>query len=200
MKSDFLRYLILGVEGGVYSDTDTLLYRPVSEWIPQALRTQVRLIVGIEFDRLDGPSWADIPHELQFCQWTIAAAPDHPVFTKMTDRVLDSMRQLSEARGGSLSDAEIGSFDVMNSTGPAAWTDVVFSQLQEYEPLLTTPRDLSGLTEPVLFGDVLVLPIDGFGMGQLHSNSTNDGTIPRTAYVQHLFTGSWRSGEDEEGG
>ncbi len=28
----------------------------------------------------------------------------------------------------------------MNSTGPAAWTDVVFEQLQEYDPSLQTAK------------------------------------------------------------
>lgn len=199
MKSDFLRYLILGIEGGVYTDTDTLALKPVARWIPIDLRSQVRLIVGLEFDRLDGPNWADIPHDLQFCQWTIAAAPNHPVFAKMADRVLASLEYLSEVKGGGapLQDLEIGSFDVMNTTGPAAWTDIVFEQLQEYDPSLNETGDLSGMTEPRLFGDVLVLPIDAFGMGQLHSNSTNDGTIPRAALVKHLFTGSWREPDPE---
>ena len=29
--------------------------------------------------------------------------------------------------------------------------------------------NITGMTEPRLFGDVLVLPIDGFGAGQPHS-------------------------------
>ncbi|KAI8280394.1 hypothetical protein K4K59_008556 [Colletotrichum sp. SAR11_240] len=192
MKSDMLRYLLLDVEGGVYTDTDTLALKPVDTWVPRNMRNATRLIVGIEFDQRDGPAWADIPHPLQFCQWTIAAAPGHPVFKKMTNRVVESVEDLVRQHGVKENQLKPTSFEVMNSTGPAAWTDVVFEHLQTIEPSLTDIRNLSYMTKPTLYGDVLVLPIDGFGMGQLHSDSTHDGTIPDDAFVQHLFGGSWR--------
>lgn len=198
MKSDFLRYLILGVEGGVYTDTDTIALKPIDVWVPEGIRDQVRLIVGIEFDRRDGGAWADIPHWLQFCQWTIAAAPGHPVFPKMVTRVLDSLDELSQTHGGvPVNQLRPSSFEVMNSTGPAAWTDVVFGQLQEYDPSLQSISNLSFMTEPKLYGDILVLSIDGFGMGQMHSHSTNDGSIPESALMRHLFRGSWRESSDD---
>ena len=192
MKSDLLRYLILDVEGGVYTDTDTVALRPINSWVPVQYQDKARLIVGIEFDRLDGGEWADIPHWLQFCQWTIAAAPGHPVFEKMVDRVLESVQGLSEAYGVPVAELNPSSFEVMNSTGPAAWTDVVFEQLQLFNSSLNSTKDLSFMTEPKLYGDILVLTIDGFGMGQSHSNSTNDGTTPDAALAKHLFRGSWR--------
>ncbi|PKK41527.1 hypothetical protein CI102_14938 [Trichoderma harzianum] len=191
-KSDFLRYLLLSVYGGVYTDTDTVALKPIDVWVPEAFRDKARLIVGIEFDRRDGGPWADIPHWLQFCQWTIAAAPGHPVFTRMVNRVLKSLDDLSDLHGVPISQLQPESFEVMNSTGPAAWTDMVFEQLQVYNPLLNDTQDLSFMEEPTLIGDILILPIDGFGMGQDHSKSTNDGSIPPTAMMRHMFQGSWR--------
>ncbi|KAM0237036.1 hypothetical protein ACHAP5_009134 [Fusarium lateritium] len=192
MKSDLLRYLILEVEGGIYTDTDTIAIKPIDEWVPPELQGQVGLIVGIEFDRRNGGAWADIPHWLQFCQWTIAATPGHPVFRKMVDRVITSMEDLSLKHNVTVEQLKPSSFEVMNSTGPAAWTDVVFEQLQEYDPTLNTTKDLSFMTEPKLYGDILVLTIDGFGMGQVHSHSTHDGSIPEAALMKHRFRGSWR--------
>jgi alpha 1,6-mannosyltransferase len=192
MKSDLLRYLILDAEGGVYTDTDTVALKPIDVWVPPGLRDQVRLILGIEFDRRDGSPWADISHWVQFCQWTIAAAPGHPVFRKMVDRVLQSLNELSETHELAVDQLQPTSFEVMNSTGPAAWTDVVFKQLQEYDPTLNTTKDLSFMEAPKLYGDILVLTIDGFGMGQSHSHSTHDGTVPEAALMKHLFEGSWR--------
>ncbi|RFU72026.1 glycosyltransferase family 32 [Trichoderma arundinaceum] len=192
MKSDLLRYLILDAQGGVYTDTDTLALKPVDAWVPAKLRDKARLVVGIEFDRRDGGPWADIPHWLQFCQWTIAAAPGHPVFKKMVNRVLRSVDELSAVHGLPINQLHPESFEVMNSTGPAAWTDIVFEQLQEYNPLLNDTKDLSFMEEPTLIGDILILPIDGFGMGQDHSASTNDGSIPEAAMMRHMFHGSWR--------
>ncbi|TEA16343.1 Initiation-specific alpha-1,6-mannosyltransferase [Colletotrichum sidae] len=192
MKSDLLRYLLLDVEGGVYTDTDTVALRPIDGWVPRELRSATRLVVGIEFDQRDGPPWVDIPHPLQFCQWTIAAAPGHPVFAKMARRALAAVEDLAREHGVPARELRPTSFEVMNSTGPAAWTDVVWEHLRTVRPELADLRDLSYMEEPTLYGDVLVLPIDGFGMGQGHSGSTNDGSVPEDALVQHRFGGSWR--------
>ena len=190
-----LRYMLLSVHGGVYTDTDTVALRPIADWIPRELRGRVRLVVGVEFDRRDGGGWVDISHWVQFCQWTIAAAPGHRVPGAMLGRILQTLEELQLAHGGTppLRDLTPTSFEVMSSTGPAAWTDVVFAALREHDPSLETTRDLSFMRRPTLFGDILVLPIDGFGMGQPHSESTNDGSVPEDALVRHLFHGSWRA-------
>ncbi|ORY68345.1 alpha-1,6-mannosyltransferase Och1 [Pseudomassariella vexata] len=193
LKSDLLRYLILSVAGGTYTDTDTEAYRPIDEWVPAQYRNRTRVVVGIEFDRLDGPFWADIPHDLQFCQWTIAAAPGHPLFSSMANRAVEALHELVRVHNTTLPRLKASSIEVMNSTGPAAWTDAVFEQLKLADPVgLTDLKNLSGITEPTLYGDILVLPIDGFGMGQPHSMSTNDGSIPEQALMRHHFRGSWR--------
>lgn len=49
------------------------------------------------------------------------------------------------------------------------------------------------VTGPRLYGDVVILPVDAFGMGQMHSNSTHDGAIPDAALLRHRFRGSWRA-------
>jgi alpha 1,6-mannosyltransferase len=41
MKSDLLRYLILAIDGGVYTDTDTIALKPIQEWCHQS--SKVRL-------------------------------------------------------------------------------------------------------------------------------------------------------------
>lgn len=196
LKSDLLRYLILSVEGGVYTDIDTVALKPIDEWVAPDIKDKVRLVVGIEFDQRDGGMWSEIPHPLQFCQWTIAAAPGHPIFMAMAARALDSLEFLrDEVYKTEMENLKPTSFEVMNSTGPAAWTDVLFSQLQLADPSLTDLRDLGWMTGPRLYGDILVLHIDGFGMGQAHSGSTNDGTFPDGALVKHNFRGSWRNRE-----
>jgi alpha 1,6-mannosyltransferase len=61
MKSDLLRYLILHAEGGVNADMNTITLKVIETWVPEELQDQVDLIVVIEFNRLDGDAWADIP-------------------------------------------------------------------------------------------------------------------------------------------
>lgn len=57
MKTDFLRYLVLFAEGGVYSDLDTWAFQPIDRWVPRELRGRVQAIVDPEFDQLDGGPW-----------------------------------------------------------------------------------------------------------------------------------------------
>lgn len=198
LKSDLIRYLILYVEGGVYTDIDTVALRPIDEWVPADARAEVRLIVGVEFDQRDGAMWSEIPHTLQFCQWTIAAAPGQPIFMAMAARAVESIRVLADnVYRVDVEDLRPTSFEVMNATGPAAWTDVLFKQLQLADSGLTHLKNLSGMTGPMLYRDILVLNIDGFGVGQVHSGSTNDGTYPDMAFVKHNFRGSWRIHSDE---
>lgn len=195
MKSDLLRYLLLEVEGGVYADTDTIARRPIDDWVPEDMRDKVRAIVGIEYDRRKNSPVDTIPHFVQFCQWTIAAAPGHPVFRRMAKRIVASVKELTKKHGLPLDQIQPEYFDVLNTTGPPSWTSAVFEELQLFDPNLTDTKDFSYMTEPRLVGDILVLAIDGFGMGQGHSGSTHDGTIPEQALISHRFRGSWKEEE-----
>ncbi|KAH6654153.1 glycosyltransferase sugar-binding region DXD domain-containing protein-containing protein [Truncatella angustata] len=187
---------MLFIEGGVYTDIDTEALKPIDLWVPENFRDQARVVIGIEWDQLDGGSWAEIPHRLQFCQWTIAAAPGHPLFMKMAYHTIDALEELAAKHNTSLDRLDLTSVEVMMSSGPSSWTDIVFGQLKEIDPTVTDVTDFSGMkpTGPRLYGDILILTIDGFGMGQPHSASTNDGTIPDAALLKHKFRGSWRGG------
>ena len=192
MKSDLLRYLILSIEGGVYADIDTVNLKSIGQWVPEKYRKDTRVVIGVEFDRLDGPNWVQVHPDLQFCQWTIAASPGHALFSSMVESVISELQVFTKSQQTTFSELNVSVSEVMQLTGPAAWTDIVFRQLQQYESDVTSLRNFSGLIEPRLVGDILILPIDGFGMGQPHSDSTNDGSIPSDALVRHQFRGSWR--------
>lgn len=45
---------------------------------------------------------------------------------------------------------------------------------------------------PIIFGNLLTVPFDGFRMVQEHSGSTRDGTILESDLVKHTLTGSGR--------
>lgn len=198
LKTDLLRYLVISAEGGVYSDLDTLALKPVDDWIPKHMKGTVRAVVGIEFDQLDGDPWPGLggepsymTHPVQFCQWTLAATPGHPLFRSMVDETVGAIRKLAAAKESNISQLQPTGYEVITTTGPAAWTDVVFRYLQKVDANLQSLRQLSNMTEPMLIGDVLVLTIDGFGMGQPHSQSTNDGSIPESALIRHNFRHTW---------
>ena len=95
LKSDFLRYLLLWADGGYYSDLDTKPAKPLSDWLSSEMRSRVRLIVATKHD--DGVhakgKWL---HPVQFCQWMIAAAPEHPVLERMIQRALVGLKDLTQ--------------------------------------------------------------------------------------------------------
>ncbi|ORY35864.1 hypothetical protein BCR39DRAFT_563283 [Naematelia encephala] len=116
LRSDALRYLLLLLEGGIYSDTDTrLLKRPSTwghgatlwrngdGWLDEQSRNRIidgaedvdavlgrpSVVVGIEADVGGREDWFDWwPRPIQIVQWTMASAPYHPIALNALLRVL----------------------------------------------------------------------------------------------------------------
>ncbi|GHJ85605.1 hypothetical protein NliqN6_2007 [Naganishia liquefaciens] len=108
LHSDMLRYLLLLLEGGIYSDTDTKRLKPISNWSNKARLwhegrgwlygnstgldlepmegvevddlASPSVVVGIEADVGDRQDWHDWwPRPVQIVQWTISSTPYHPI-------------------------------------------------------------------------------------------------------------------------
>jgi alpha 1,6-mannosyltransferase len=190
MAGDFLRYLLLALQGRIYSDIDTSLLRPIKEWVPAQFRNGTKLVVGIEFDDREGKEMWKIQDEVQFCQWTLASAPGHPLMWTMVDGIAAAVTRLAKERNKPLAELEFSDRDVLDITGPTAWTAEVFRYMSRTVKRTVTWKDITGLKEPKLLGDILVLPINGFGTGQEHSGSVRE--VSKDALVQHHFKASWR--------
>ncbi|KAJ1326553.1 alpha 1,6-mannosyltransferase [Microdochium nivale] len=192
MRSDFLRYLVLLKEGGVYSDIDTEAIRPVEHWIPEKYRSRAKILAGIEWDQQGGAPSSYFTYPLQLGQWTIASSPGHPVLRQMVDNCVQLGRQKAGGRTMPGSPLHFTDNEIVNTTGPAAWTRTVWEAIQEAAPNMRNIEDLSGLQHPTLFGDILVLPINSFGSGQPHSGSWKYFQHPDTL-IKHKFKGTWRT-------
>jgi hypothetical protein len=301
MRADFLRYLLLALDGGVYSDTDTELLRPIRDWVPDEYKNRTRLVVGVEGDS-DPPVEGHL-YQVQICQWTLASAKGHEAMWAMVERIVGGIEARlgdkdaagvvakREIAGGpayahGMSGEDIGAAaekvaakvqesavekeeghvspsgdnndnhveahpendppssspssnessppsdesssnnpshssdelpasasdeleeepsepehdpssltdeDVLAITGPRGWTLTIYAALSAAAGSNITWHNLTGMREPRLFGDILVLPIDGFATGLPHSGSTREGSPD--AMVRHGFSGSWRGGE-----
>ena len=192
LRSDLLRYMILEIEGGIYSDLDTGALKPVRDWIPQELRSKVHAIVGIEYDQLGGKPEFGMTEPLQFCQWTMAASREHPILKRVVKDVVHSLHALASRNNTTINGLEPVDDEVVEVSGPVIWTKAVMNIMSEMTGTTIDYRNMTGMKEPRLFGDVLVLPIDGFGTGQPHSNSNREGK--GNAYVRHMWKGSWKHG------
>lgn len=194
VQADLVRYALLALEGGVYSDSDTYPVRPLRDWVPQAYRNKARLIVGIEAD--SQPPVNGTKYPVQLGQWTFAAAKGHPILWKMIKRVLGEVQRIvgdgeTESVDGQLPDVWFNIADVLSVSGPVAWTEELYTYLSGLTATEFTWGNLTGLKEPVLIGDVLVLPINGFTTGVEHSGASME-TVEATL-VRHDFAGSWKN-------
>ncbi|KFA55992.1 hypothetical protein S40293_04041 [Stachybotrys chartarum IBT 40293] len=187
LKADFLRYLILLQEGGVWADIDVLPHRPISEWIPDKYRGSANLVIGIENDHHKRPIWPNLPYSVQLCQYTVLAKPNHPAIRKVVEHVRQGLEKLIATKNG----RPITFEDVMSTTGPFVFTQVLMDYFTEAAGVQHTGDEMDSLAEPTLIGDVLVLPKDSFGwLPQEHTHEEGDPSI----LVEHLFIGSWRDG------
>ncbi|BGP37184.1 hypothetical protein JCM10450v2_001092 [Rhodotorula kratochvilovae] len=208
LRSDFWRYLVLAVEGGVYADTDVECLKPVERWGEDASWKGERptsyeppsLVVGIEADIGNRQDWHDWwPRPLQISQWTMASARGHPV-------LLDTMRRIVEM---SLLPEEEQPKSVMERTGPGPFTDAVLSYLEvmyrkpwselrglgsngwRFRASADAPEILeSSREEEEHWGDVKMLSITGFSPGVGHMGAHEKAHA--AAMASHAFAGSWR--------
>jgi alpha 1,6-mannosyltransferase len=191
LKADFFRYLILLARGGIYSDIDTHALKSALEWIPESVPHEaVGLVIGIEADP-DRPDWADwYSRRIQFCQWTIQAKAGHPVLREIVANV--TQETLRRKKAGLLS--KIDDDKVVDFTGPAVWTDIIFDFFNNDKYFDTknskgsiTWEAFTGMTTPKKVGDVVVLPITSFSPG-VQQMGAGDYDDPM-AFVRHEFEG-----------
>jgi alpha 1,6-mannosyltransferase len=201
LKADFFRYLILLARGGIYSDIDTTALKSAVEWVPSEVpRNSYGLVIGIEADP-DREDWHDwYSRRIQFCQWTIQSKPGHPVLLDVVASITEETLRRKKAGDFSSRNLKNVMKEVVEFTGPALWTDVVFKFFNnpDYFDMTTskgniTWRQFTGITQSKKVGDVIVLPITSFspGVQQMGAQDVDDPM----AFVHHKFDGTLE--EDE---
>lgn len=190
MKADFFRYLILLARGGIYSDIDTSALKSATEWVPSDVpRDSYGMVIGVEADP-DREDWADwYSRRIQFCQWTIQAKPGHPILRDIVANITEETLK-RKAQGRLPKD----SHDIVEFTGPALWTDIVFSFFNnpdyfdmKHSQSNITWNQFTGMKAPKKVGDVVVLPITSFSPG-IRTMGAGEDDDPM-AFVKHNFEG-----------
>ena len=188
LKADFFRYLILLARGGIYTDIDTTALKSTTDWIPDEVpRSTYGLVVGIEADpnRADWQEWYS--RRIQFCQWTIQAKAGHPILRDVVAIITeDTLRMKKQGILHSMDKS------IVEFTGPAVWTDAIFSYLNnpayfKVDGKNITWETFTGMETAKKVGDVVVLPITSFspGVQQMGSKEPDDPM----AFVKHDFEG-----------
>ncbi|KAJ9657465.1 hypothetical protein H2198_004341 [Neophaeococcomyces mojaviensis] len=167
--------------------------KPISQWIPEQYKNFTRVVIGVEYDQLNEyDRHVSMPHSISLCQWTMAATANHPLLWYTIDEAMFAIHSLADYYKTDVEHLAPTDKDVIVTTGPSLWTATVIKHLRNRGYHNISYSDFSGLKKPKLIDDILILPIDAFGTGQPHSNSTKEGSPD--ALARHQFSMSWRHG------
>lgn len=201
IKADWLRYLLLYAEGGMWSDLDVSCNSPIDSWIPQQYKNNISLVVGWEFDTA-WPGSDDAKHEL--ATWTVLAKPGSPHMLTAVEGVLQGLHDVAKENG--LDVAGITATppmmgDIVTFCGPRRMTRSIFQSLQRMLGMSDDEfRAIETSTwfsiEPQLVGDVLILPGYSFARSMNFYDDTVSSSLA-PPLVEHHYAGSWKN---EKGG
>ena len=198
LRADFLRYLVLYALGGIYADIDVECYTSISTWLAPALLTSASAIVGIEADR--HPVENDIKlcsdyrtHIWSITNWTFASRPRHPFLRLVVETVARNLRNIAKAQHCELAEIEVSYKQVIDSTGPRAFSAAFLRYASQAMGREVTAEDASMLEEPKVFGDVAVLPIRAMSTAEA-DRADGDGARSKawSAVLYHWSVGSWK--------
>jgi mannosyltransferase OCH1-like enzyme len=190
IKADLLRYLVMYVDGGTYTDIDVEALKPIDRFIPDRYNEKdVDLVIGVEIDE---PTWANHsilgPKSRSFCQWTFMSKPRQPVMMTLVDNILAWLNNVAKQQKCSISEIVLDFDEVISGTGPSAFTRAILEAMSRREKKKVTWDTFHNLAESKLVGGVLVLTVEAFAAGQGHSNSGNHDA--RAALVKHHYHAS----------
>ncbi|KAE8155130.1 hypothetical protein BDV25DRAFT_146602 [Aspergillus avenaceus] len=186
-KADFLRYLILYAEGGIWSDLDVSCEDvPISNWLPAEFQERANVVVGLEFD----VGWGDHIFR-QFATWTIMAAPKSPHMLRVIDDIVDAMREVTQS--GQLPTNMIDT--VVDFTGPRRFTRGILESLGSAVNGTISPDSFTHLLEPKMIEDVVIMPGYSFSASV---NKYDPSDVVGPPLVKHHYAGSWKNANGGE--
>ncbi|WP_420421676.1 glycosyltransferase family 32 protein [Simkania sp.] len=136
--ADVFRYAVLYVQGGMYTDIDTIPVKAIpEEWL------SYQAVIGYEFQPSKFPQVGLIRKEEceVFCQWTLLSQPRVSLFKEALDLSFQKMR----ANNFEIHDER----DTLTSAGPLTFTSVVEKHLPSKE-ILILDMDYFGVWENYL--------------------------------------------------
>ncbi|CAK1367460.1 Initiation-specific alpha-1,6-mannosyltransferase [Cercospora beticola] len=190
IKADLLRYMIMYIEGGVYTDIDVEALRPIRNFIPPRWdEKDVDMVVGVEIDQPEFSQHPVLGSKCKsFCQWTFMCKPRLPVMMKLIENIIVWLRSVAAQQGVPISEVKLDFDQVISGTGPSAFTNAILDDIEQRTGEKVSWERFHDLTESTLVGGVLVLTVEAFAAGQGHSDSGTHDT--KQALVKHHYHAS----------
>lgn len=163
--ADIFRYLILYLEGGIYSDMDCEPLKSCDDLI--SAHSDKKTILGYEFHKdyhsetkYFTSKW--VYKNVGICQWFMISQPRQDIFLKMLLHCFEKIELLISLK----MDQFDYHFKVINTCGPLGFTKIVLDNFTN---------------------DILILPCDYFCPGSGCTVPVTTNTI-----IKHHFTSSWK--------
>ena len=194
-----MRYLVLAAEGGVYADLDVVCQEPIDTWIPPAFQGKTDVVVGVENDRFPVENDANLYYDYRkyiwgINNWTIMCKPGHPFMWFVAESVARNLLEMARKQYRTLGTMKLSYKEVIDSTGPRAFTDAFFAYASRVTGKKYTHKDATMLEEPILIDDILILPIRAMSTAEAEREGV-EGAHSKDwpAVVFHWSVGSWKS-------
>lgn len=178
-RSDFWRYCVLYLFGGVYTDSDTFCAAPIEDWIQNYdMIFGAEAILPLNEARtfgMDAVGQTIGNTVISVCNWTLASGPKNEFYKNLIVDIVENPIKGS----------------VLLNTGPGRLTKHVCKYFGE--------TDYSKLNNQNIEKEKSVLfSINKFGSNQSHSGAYKNYQNPfntngMDVYVVHMFDGSWRT-------
>ncbi|KAJ5787185.1 CAZyme family GT32 [Penicillium paradoxum] len=187
LRADLFRYLVVLAEGGIWGDLDVTCEKEVAEWVPTEYQNQsIDLIVGLEFDAEWQGSGTTVAS--QFSNWVFVGRQSSRNLRFVVDVVIKKLRDIALANAVGIEGVTLEMIsDVVDVTGPKIMTVAIVESLGQFLGRTVDDRDFSGIKQPKLVGDVLIMPGVSFAALQ-NGNPTDQGDVLAT----HHYEGSWK--------
>ena len=190
VKADLLRYLVMYVEGGVYTDIDVEALKSVNRFIPHRYSERdLDMVIGVEIDQPEFNNHTILGRKSQcFCQWTFMCKPRLPVMMRLINNIMEWLSAVAKMQNVSVSEIQLDFDEVISGTGPSAFTNAILAEMSARNGQPVSWDSFHNMGESKVVGGVLVLTVEAFAAGQGHSDSGNHNA--RTALVKHHYHAS----------
>ena len=199
LRADFMRYLVLAAEGGVYADLDVVCQEPIDTWIPPAFQGKTDVVLGVENDRFPVENDANLYYDYRkyiwgINNWTIMCKAGHPFMWFVAESVARNLLEMARKQYRTLGTMKLSYKEVIDSTGPRAFTDAFFAYASRVTGKKFTHKDAPMFEEPKLIDDILILPIREMSTAEAEREGV-EGAHSKDwpAVVFHWSVGSWKS-------
>lgn len=163
-----LRYIVVEARGGIFNDPEKI--DSLGDPIIPLVQVYARAIVGIQYGQLDDtePSRGQ-SDRIVFCQWTVTTKTGRPVPPDTIQAIVLALHRTEKQRESKVSHLQVPTKFVGLVNGPGIWSEIIMESLSSATGTKLSYPNITGLLEPRLFGDILVLPVDTLRMQSGHS-------------------------------